>query len=79
MLQQILFGKLTLDAVPYHNPIIMGAGMFMGLVALAVVGSLFYFKKWTYLWTEWLTSIDHKKNWYHVYHFSDSDVTARIF
>ena len=20
-----------------------------------------YFKKWRYLWTEWLTSVDHKK------------------
>ncbi|MDF2940573.1 MAG: cytochrome ubiquinol oxidase subunit [Gammaproteobacteria bacterium] len=61
MLEKLLFGKLTLDAIPFHNPIIMGAGMFMGLCALAVVGSLFYFKKWKWLWTEWLTSVDHKK------------------
>ena len=60
-LQNFLFGKLTLNAIPYHNPIIMGAGMFMGLAALAVIGSLFYFKQWTYLWKEWLTTIDHKK------------------
>lgn len=61
MLEKLLFGRLTLDAIPYHNPIIMGAGGLMGLVALAVVGSLFYFKKWKWLWTEWLTSVDHKK------------------
>ncbi len=61
MQEKLLLGNLTLDAIPYHNPIIMGAGGFMGLVALTVIGSLFYFKKWKYLWEEWLTSIDHKK------------------
>jgi cytochrome o ubiquinol oxidase subunit 1 len=61
MLQETLFGKLTLDAIPYHNPIIMGAGGFMALVALAVLGAVFYFKKWTYLWQEWITTVDHKK------------------
>lgn len=60
-LQTFLFGKLTIDMIPYNNPIIMGASGFMGLVALIVIASLFYFKKWTYLWTEWLTTIDHKK------------------
>lgn len=61
MLEKFLFGKLTLEAIPYHTPIIMGAGVFMALAALLVIGSLFYFKKWTWLWTEWLTTIDHKK------------------
>jgi cytochrome o ubiquinol oxidase subunit 1 len=61
MLEQLIFGKLTLDAIPYQNPIIMGAGAFMALCALAVIGALFYFKRWTWLWKEWLTSVDHKK------------------
>jgi cytochrome o ubiquinol oxidase subunit I len=61
MLEKLLFGKLTLDSIPFHNPIIMGAGGFMALVAIVVIGSLFYFKKWTYLWTEWISTIDHKK------------------
>src|SRR3990167_120171 len=61
MLEKLLFGNLTLDAIPFHTPIIMGAGVFMGLVALVVIGCLFYFKKWKWLWTEWLTSVDHKK------------------
>jgi len=60
-LEQILFGKLTLESIPYNNPIIMGAGGMMALIALLVVGAITYYKKWTYLWTEWLTSIDHKK------------------
>ncbi len=62
MLEHLIFGKLTLDAIPYKNPIIMGAGGgMMGLVAFLVIGSLFYFKRWTWLWKEWLTSVDHKK------------------
>jgi cytochrome o ubiquinol oxidase subunit I len=61
MWQQTLFGKLTLDSIPFHNPIIMGAAVFMALIAIAVLGSITYFGKWKYLWTEWLTTIDHKK------------------
>ena len=61
MLEHLIFGKLTLGDIPFDNPIIMGAGAFMVLVVLAVLGSLFYFKKWKWLWSEWLTSVDHKK------------------
>jgi cytochrome o ubiquinol oxidase subunit I len=61
MLEKIIFGNLTLQAIPYQNPIIMGAGIFMALIVVAIIGSLFYFKKWKWLWTEWLTTVDHKK------------------
>ncbi|HEU5280570.1 MAG TPA: cytochrome o ubiquinol oxidase subunit I [Gammaproteobacteria bacterium] len=56
-----MLGNLTLDAIPYHNPIIMGAATFMGLIAFSILGLLTYFKQWGYLWREWLTTIDHKK------------------
>lgn len=56
-----MFGKLTLDAVPYHEPIIMITLTAVALMGLAIAGGLTYFKKWNYLWTEWLTSVDHKK------------------
>lgn len=61
MLQNLLFGKLTLDAIPFHNPIIMGAGLFMVLVVLGVVLSITYYRKWHYIWHEWVFSVDHKK------------------
>lgn len=61
MLEQLLFGQLTLEAIPYHNSIIMGAGAFMVLVALTVIGSITYYRKWSYVWHEWLTTVDHKK------------------
>ncbi|EQD37251.1 cytochrome O ubiquinol oxidase subunit I, partial [mine drainage metagenome] len=56
-----MFGKLTLSAIPYTNPIIMfGVGL-LALVILSTLGAITYFRKWKYLWTEWLTSVDHKK------------------
>jgi len=61
MLQQFLFGNLTLDAIPFHNTIIMGAGAFMVLISACIIGALCYFKKWTWLWREWITTVDHKK------------------
>ncbi len=56
-----MLGKLTLSAIPYQNPIVMGAVAFMVLVVIAVVGTITMLGKWKYLWTEWLTSVDHKK------------------
>jgi cytochrome o ubiquinol oxidase subunit 1 len=55
-----MFGRLSLDSIP-HEPIILFAGSLMGLAALSVILALFYFKKWKWLWSEWLTSVDHKK------------------
>ena len=56
-----MFGKLTLDAIPYHEPIIMVtiAGIILG--GLGIAGLITYFGKWQYLWKEWLTSVDHKR------------------
>ncbi|MGA7801281.1 MAG: cytochrome o ubiquinol oxidase subunit I [Gammaproteobacteria bacterium] len=56
-----MLGNLTLSAIPYDNPIIMGAVAFSVLVAAAILGSITYYGKWGYLWKEWLTSVDHKK------------------
>ena len=56
-----MFGKLTLDAVPYHEPIIMVTIAAIIIGGAALVGLITYFGKWSYLWNEWLTSVDHKK------------------
>jgi len=55
-----LLGNLSLNALP-SNPIIIGANIFMGLFILTIIFMLFYFKKWTWLWKEWITTVDHKK------------------
>ncbi|MGF6736223.1 cytochrome o ubiquinol oxidase subunit 1 [Paraburkholderia youngii] len=56
-----MFGKLTLDAMPFDQPIIMGASVFMALVVLGVFWLVTLAGKWKYLWVEWLTSVDHKR------------------
>lgn len=61
MFQNLLLGKLTLDAIPFHNPFAMGAGVFMALAFFGVLALLTVFKKWSYVWNEWVTTVDHKK------------------
>lgn len=56
-----MFGILTLDAIPYDNPIVMSAVAFMVLVSLSIVAAITRYHKWRYLWLEWLTSVDHKR------------------
>ncbi|MCD8524598.1 MAG: cytochrome o ubiquinol oxidase subunit I [Gammaproteobacteria bacterium] len=56
-----MLGKLTLEAIPYDNPIIMGAAVLMSVLVLVGLFPLFYYKKWTWLWKEYLTTVDHKK------------------
>ncbi|MBB6056010.1 cytochrome o ubiquinol oxidase subunit I [Tolumonas osonensis] len=56
-----MFGKLTLEAIPYHEPIIMGTLSVVALMGIMIVAAMTYYKKWGWLWTEWLTSVDHKK------------------
>ena len=56
-----MLGKLTLDSIPFGNPIEMGAAGGMVLAAVLVLALITYFKQWGYLWKEWLTSVDHKR------------------
>jgi cytochrome o ubiquinol oxidase subunit 1 len=55
-----MFGKLTLAAIPFDQPIIMGAVAFILVGGVAVLGAITYFGRWRWLWSEWLTSVDHK-------------------
>ncbi|WP_323936570.1 cytochrome o ubiquinol oxidase subunit I [Aeromonas caviae] len=56
-----MFGKLTLEAIPYHEPIIMVTIACIILGGLAIAGLITYYGKWQYLWKEWFTSVDHKR------------------
>ncbi len=61
MNETALFGKLTLSAIPYTNPIIMGAVGVSALLTLLIVGWITQHGHWRYLWKEWFTSVDHKR------------------
>lgn len=43
------------------DPLILGAQISIGLTTIAILFVLTYFKKWKWLWTEWITTVDHKK------------------
>lgn len=43
------------------DPMIYGADVSIILVTIAILFVLTYYKKWGWLWREWLTTVDHKK------------------
>ncbi|GKT24773.1 cytochrome o ubiquinol oxidase subunit I [Acidovorax sp. SUPP3334] len=60
-LTRLIFGRLSWEAIPLHEPILIATFAAVILGGTAVLGALTYFKLWGYLWREWFTSIDHKK------------------
>ncbi len=60
-LTEFIFGRLTLEAIPYHEPILVVTFIGVAIGGLAVLALITKFKLWGYLWTEWFTSVDHKK------------------
>ncbi|MFC7373552.1 cytochrome aa3 quinol oxidase subunit I [Fictibacillus iocasae] len=43
------------------DPLIYGADASIALTTIGIIFALTYFKKWGWLWREWLTTVDHKK------------------
>src|SRR5690606_14304124 len=41
--------------------LILGSQIAILLTMIGAVAGITYLKKWKYLWTEWLTTVDHKK------------------
>ena len=60
-LTQFLFGRLTWEAIPYQEPILVVTFAVVALGGIALLGLITKFKLWGYLWHEWFTSVDHKK------------------
>jgi cytochrome aa3-600 menaquinol oxidase subunit I len=48
-------------AIPHPSPAIYASMVAIGLTVIAIIAGLTYFKKWGYLWREWLTTVDHKR------------------
>jgi cytochrome o ubiquinol oxidase subunit 1 len=56
-----MFGRLTWSAIPFNEPIPLAAA---GVVVLVISGVLLWITHkgyWPYLWSEWITSVDHKR------------------
>ena len=56
-----LLGKLDWGAIPFDQPIVMGASAGMILAVVFVLSWVTLKGYWPYLWKEWLTSVDHKR------------------
>lgn len=56
-----IFGRLTLESFPLHDPILLVTFIGVMVGGIVLLGALTYFKLWGYLWREWFTSVDHKK------------------
>src|SRR5258708_5890366 len=61
-LLEMIFGRLTLDAFPIHEPILVGTFIVVALGGIAVVGAVSYFRLWGYLWRGLVTTVHHKGN-----------------
>jgi cytochrome o ubiquinol oxidase subunit I len=56
-----MFGKLSLAAIPWDQPIPLITSAVIVVLLTAILALVTYKGWWPYLWREWLTSTDHKR------------------
>ncbi|HYD33139.1 MAG TPA: cbb3-type cytochrome c oxidase subunit I, partial [Methylophilaceae bacterium] len=60
-LTQLIFGRLSWDAFPMHDPILVSTFIAVAVGGTVLLGLITRLKLWGTIWTDWVTSIDHKK------------------
>src|SRR5476651_2895726 len=60
-LTKLIFGRLSLESIPFHEPILLATFAIVAVGGVALLAALTYFRVWGTLWRDWITSIDHKK------------------
>ncbi|RYD67868.1 MAG: cytochrome o ubiquinol oxidase subunit I [Sphingomonadales bacterium] len=60
-LARTIFGRLTFESFPVHEPILLVTFAVVVLLGLGLVGAVTKFGLWGWLWREWFTTVDHKK------------------
>jgi cytochrome o ubiquinol oxidase subunit I len=60
-LTHLILGRLSLEAIPYREPILVFTFIGVALGVFVVLAALTYFRWWAPLWRNWVCSIDHKK------------------
>jgi cytochrome o ubiquinol oxidase subunit 1 len=58
---KLIFGRLTWEAIPFHDPIILATFIGVVLGGVAILAAVTKYRLWGTLWRDWFTSIDHKK------------------
>jgi cytochrome o ubiquinol oxidase subunit 1 len=59
--RRTMLGKLTVDALPLYSWVALSGALVTVLGGLAVAAGLTWFRQWGNLWSQWLTSLDHKR------------------
>jgi cytochrome o ubiquinol oxidase subunit 1 len=60
-LLKTVFGRLSLQSFPVHEPILLVTFAVVVLLGAGIVGAVTKYRLWGWLWREWFTSVDHKK------------------
>jgi cytochrome o ubiquinol oxidase subunit I len=60
-LMQLIFGRLSLAALPLHEPIVVATFVAVAIGGIALFAAITRYQLWGYLWREWITTIDHKR------------------
>ena len=56
-----ILGRFTLESLPLHEPIVVATFVAVAMGGAALLAALTYFRLWGYLWSQWFTTVDHKK------------------
>ncbi|MGI9026933.1 MAG: cytochrome o ubiquinol oxidase subunit I [Burkholderiaceae bacterium] len=56
-----MWGKLSWQAIPFDQPIVVGASAVVAITIIAVLAWVIVKGHLPYIWREWLSSVDHKK------------------
>ncbi|MEO6607837.1 MAG: cbb3-type cytochrome c oxidase subunit I [Aestuariivirga sp.] len=56
-----MFGKLSWDALPFYSVVAAGGASIVIFSAIAVAVTITKLDAWHYIWSQWLTSLDHKR------------------
>ncbi len=56
-----IFGRLTIDSLPFYSAVAASGAAVTVLGGLAVAGAITYFGAWRMVMTRWVSSLDHKK------------------
>ncbi len=56
-----MLGKLSWDAIPFNQPSPLVTSIIVILGILSVLALITWKGWWPYLWSEWITSVDHKR------------------
>ncbi|MYN14406.1 cytochrome o ubiquinol oxidase subunit I [Pusillimonas sp. TS35] len=60
-LQKLVFGRLTWESIPYHEPILVATFAAVVLGGFVLLYLISRNRLWGTIWHDWICSIDHKK------------------